>query len=198
MPLTRSQQNSPSTSTDPEATISPSASNVTTSSQRNTNELNQDAQPLPGTRASLRIPDNAVPYFKSARRALQSRIRADHHVSYLTFCLDNNTTPRGLQNRIPPAIPDQNFNFLIKWETAHNDFASELTRLLRDYYNDRSLSLQQQYDLCISEITLTCTPEVHQYIISLLDKIKIDLHKELEERRARKGRRDAGASSDTT
>lgn len=195
MPLTRSQQTPP---------FSPSAdaSTPTTSQGREEDTLDTDVQTSnhdasPGKPAQPRIPDPAVPYFKLARKALQGSVRAEHHAAYLGLCLTNNTSPRGLQSRIPPAVPDQDFEFMIQWENAHHDFSRTLTDLLHNYYIARTSRLQTELSTCNVKITELCTVEVQTHIQSLLDKIQIELKQELEARRTRKINRDVEGSRNT-
>lgn len=200
MPLTRSQQNPPSLMPPTDA----GTTGERTSQQQSGTDtpqqpaLDHDANASPRPRASARIPDNAVPYFKSARRCLQGLLRSQHHAEYLKFCIDTNTTPRGLQAHIPPTIPEPDYNFVIEWEQAHHQFARQLTLLLLDYYRDRATRLQGQVDRSNEFIQQICTPEIASHIGNLLETVRTNLTTELTARRTRKITRDTGASNDTT
>lgn len=197
MPLTRSQQNPSSPATSTSSRSGENSQEHATTSPTNDQELDRDDNDAPVTQNSPRIPDPVVPYFRSARKSLQGLTRSQHHATYLNQCLERNTTPRGLQTRVPPAIPEPDFQFNIDWETAHTNFSRELTVLLASYYTQRTTRLQAQLDTCKAHISQACTPEINTYIDSLLNKIKQDLILELESRRRRKIIRDTGASNAT-
>lgn len=195
MPLTRSQQPPPSLSPSSPDTVpvpSTSASSNQDDAPVTMTTIDNTLVEPPKPKNSVRIPNPAVPYFKLARKSLQGRTHAEHHATYLKLCLDNNTTPRGLQNQIPAAIPEQDFSFQIDWERAHNDFARNLTGLLHDYYSQRAARLKDQLELCNSHIVELCNPETQIHIQNLLNNIKRELESELENRRNSKITRDTG------
>lgn len=169
------------------------ASEAQTSAPNTSQTRNLDV-PISQQRADLRIPDTALPYFRIARRALQAQLRSEHHAEYLKFCLDNNSTPRGLQTRVQPSIPEQSFQFTIKWETAHTEVARNLTILLQKYYLDHSAHLKNEVDSAGLEIRKLCSPIIHKHFEELLSKIKKDLLIERKERRTNKARRDVEGS----
>lgn len=205
MPLTRSQQN-------PSPTPQPSSSSATPMPDDarlnvlpenkhlmtlDTLTTEDNANPSLRPPNARRIPDSAVPYFRSARRALQGQVRSNHHATYLNLCLEQNTTPKGLQTRVPPAIPEPDFNFSIEWEKAHNDFARALTILLSQYYTERKTRLQNQLETCKNQILTLCSPETNQHINLLLEQTERELLVELSKRRENKITRDVDASNNT-
>ena len=78
-----------------------------------------------------RIFDKAIPYFRLYQKMVLNLNKAQHHHTYLTTCIDTNLTPKGLQTRVAPQVPDQDFEFSIKWEQAHLDLSSSFIRFTR-------------------------------------------------------------------
>ena len=141
---------------------------------------------LDQTTSTVRIPDPAVPYFRLCRKTALNLNKAKHHYQYLNDCKTRNISPKGLQPRVPPQIPEQDFDFTVKWETAHLEFSKTLTILLRDYYHQRITKLQAELKKGENKIDELCTQQQKALVIELITSLEATQIQSLKDRRSKK------------
>lgn len=135
---------------------------------------------------TTRFPDDAVPYFRVCRKLTLNRNKSIHHSDYLRHCLKEKITPKGLQAKVPPQVPEPNIDFTIKWEKAHLKFFKELTQLLSEYYAERVQTLNRQIDTTRLSLKELCSDSQMSLIEGLISSLAITQQTALEERRTRK------------
>ena len=106
---------------------------------------------------AIALNNNTLIYYKTLRKIERGILKANHHKNFLTSHLDKGTTPRGLQANITSQIPDISPSFQIQWETAHLNFSTALTTLLRDYWSNRLVNLRQQKTTLMDEVNTKCS-----------------------------------------
>ena len=157
----------------------PEKNNTTTNDQNNTSGPKPD---IP----TIRIPSDAVPYFKVARKLALSYNRALHHQKYLNECLEKRTIPKGLQLKVAAQIPEPNLDFTIKWEIAHLNFSKELTKLLSEYYQTRVNTLKESIETTKTSLITLCDTNTLQNIQNIIAKLEISQAEALQQRRNKK------------
>ena len=133
-----------------------------------------------------RIPDQAVPYFRLYRKMVLNRNKAEHHHMYLTTCIDTNLTAKGLQTQVAPQVPDQDFEFSIKWEHAHLQISKELTILLCEYYKNRIDKTKLQITKAHDQLTKLCNQQQLNHIDNIIQGQEAVQQQTLKERRDKK------------
>ena len=106
-------------------------------------------------------------FYKTLRKIERGILKARHHKEFLQQHLEKGTSPRGLQANITSQIPDISTDFQIKWETAHLDFATNLTTVLTAYWANRLTKLTAEKDQLLTKVADECTTEEHTEIVKL-------------------------------
>ena len=132
------------------------------------------------------IPADAVPYFKIARKLAINQTRAQHHYTYLATCQTKHQPPRGLQARVSPQIADPDWEFNLKWETAHQNFGIELTKILAGYYERRIANLNKEIEKAKGCLRERCTTEIIAHIEVVISNMLKTEETNLQERRTKK------------
>lgn len=147
------------------------------------NEQQQNTEVL---RLGFRLPDNIIPFFKILRKLHQTKIKSQHHSTFLQKCLDERYTPKGLRSNVTSQIPDQDIEFTFRWEKAHQAFATELTTLLCSYYTERVENTIQKIEEKTEALKKECNEETLGKIQEYLGRLDKDLETTLTDRRAKK------------
>ena len=66
--------------------------------------------------------------------------RSEHHFSVVSKAITEGTVLTGLRTDVRPQVPDQPIEFVLKWEQAHLDFGLKLQGLLKEYWQDKIVS----------------------------------------------------------
>ena len=118
-----------------------------------TNNANMQQQHI---EVDKRIPDPAIPYYKLCRKLALNLNKAQHHHTYLQQCIESIITPKGLQTKVPPQIPDQKSTFTIEWEQSHLEFSRNLTIILSEYYHERIEEIKQELEISKNTVQQKC------------------------------------------
>ena len=94
---------------------------------------------------TTRIPADAIPYHKLSRKIATNLHNATEHIEFLNECIIKNTVPKGLQGKITPQIPENNWEFLLKGEETLKECGKKLRLQLKDFYQTRQETLKQDY-----------------------------------------------------
>lgn len=153
-----------------------------------------------------RIPDDAVPHFRVLRKLVLSLNRATHHAEYLNECLSRRASPKGLQAKIQPQVPETDLEFTLEWEKTHWEFSRSLTQQLHNYYKKRAKKLATTVERTRQEIITRCSQDTVTYINNLISSLEESQAKTLQEKRQQKiagtknttGQRQTTTTSTTT
>ena len=133
-----------------------------------------------------RIPDPAIPYYKLCRKLTLNLNKAQHHHTYLQQCIESNITPKGLQTRVPPQIPDQKSTFTIKWEQAHLEFSQNLTKILSKYYQERIEEIRLELETNKKTLQTKCNTSQFDHINNIIHEQEATQLQTLQNRRTKK------------
>ena len=88
---------------------------------------NDPHQPTSG---GTKISETNVPIFHMCRKLQKLSIRAYNHQSNLSKLIENKCVPKGLSVcRFPLNIPNPSVSFQIRWDAAHMELSTKLTKL---------------------------------------------------------------------
>ena len=136
---------------------------------------------------NIRIPADAVPYYKLARKIGVNLVKAQQHDNYLNQCILRSIVPKGLSFKVKAQIPEPDWKFQLRWDQAQLECSKKLRDLLKEYYYERVTELQTRYITTFEEIEQRChDPTVINKMKELINKLKDSVEKGLTERKNQK------------
>ena len=135
---------------------------------------------------TTRIPADAIPYYKLARKIATNLKKASNHTKFLNECIIKNTVPKGLQGKVTPQIPENDWEFILKWEQTQLDCAKKLRLLLKDYYQSRQQTLQKDFEDAKTKLENKCAPEEYKLALDLITKIEETVDKQQKTKKTKK------------
>jgi hypothetical protein len=144
---------------------------------------NEDPQPTAGTstqkddqntqeqpKTPTRISDKNLTVFKTLRRISIRHIRAEHHLSYLLQCIENNRNPKGLTTWINPNLPTNDTTFFTDWALLHKEFSTSLTKRLISYWQKVAEDSANEILDLTTALQLDCETTEFDHIQNLIKK----------------------------
>lgn len=116
------------------------------------------------TRTDTRIPDEFVGHFRLLRSWTRKLEVARTRTQALQKMIQHKTTPRTFMKIIQPAIPAPKTSFILKWHEAHRKYATELTLLLADFWQEFEKEANFETSRLEEDLKKGCTKEVVEHI----------------------------------
>lgn len=130
--------------------------------------------------------DSILPLYRAYRKATTAFTKSTHHKEFLTTCIDNGTTPRGLRPNIQPQVPNPNTDFILKWEEATVKYGQKLTEVLQEYWTNREETLKWEVERCNALLKERATPQEMDDIESITKQLSEELRISLRNTKNRK------------
>lgn len=133
-----------------------------------------------------KIKDSTLPLYRAYRKASTAYVKSTHHREFLTSCIDQGTTPRGLRPNIQPQVPNPTTEFTLQWEEALIQFGQKLTRILLQYWTEREETTKSESERCHRLLTEKAPTTEIDDIDSIVKQLNEELKISLNETRVRK------------
>lgn len=118
----------------------------------------------------------------------EQELRATHHIEYLSTCVSESLTPKGLQIKLRPSMQDKELE--CKWKQILHNTSQELLKLLIEHHGKRLQEIEKERKTLDQRINIVWDQEDKESIVKDVEDSLASREEELKARSMRKLERD--------